>query len=268
MFDTILIANRGEIAVRIITTCREMGIRTVAVYSEADRDALHVLEADRAVLLGPSEPSRSYLDMDRIIAAARESGAQAIHPGYGFLAENADFAERCSREGLVFIGPPAQVIRDLGNKTVARRTMAASGVPVIPGMMEPGENPDALKQEAEKIGFPVLIKAAAGGGGKGMRVVRSPEDFVDACASASREAAAAFGNGDVYLEKFIEKPRHVEFRSWRTVSAMWCTSWSGSAPSREGTRRSSRRRPRRRSRPSSGDGWARPRWRRPGRRAM
>jgi len=212
MFDTILIANRGEIAVRIITTCREMGIRTVAVYSEADRDALHVLEADRAVLLGPSEPSRSYLDMDRIIAAARESGAQAIHPGYGFLAENADFAERCSREGLVFIGPPAQVIRDLGNKTVARRTMAASGVPVIPGMMEPGENPDALKQEAEKIGFPVLIKAAAGGGGKGMRVVRSPEDFVDACASASREAAAAFGNGDVYLEKFIEKPRHVEFQ--------------------------------------------------------
>ena len=193
MFDTILIANRGEIAVRIITTCREMGIRTVAVYSEADRDALHVLEADRAVLLGPSEPSRSYLDMDRIIAAARESGAQAIHPGYGFLAENADFAERCSREGLVFIGPPAQVIRDLGNKTVARRTMTASGVPVIPGMMEPGENPDALKQEAEKIGFPVLIKAAAGGGGKGMRVVRSPEDFVDACASASREAAAAFG---------------------------------------------------------------------------
>jgi acetyl-CoA carboxylase, biotin carboxylase subunit len=212
MFDKILIANRGEIAVRIMATCREMGIRTVAVYSEADRDALHVLEADQAVLLGPSEPSESYLNMDRIIAAAKSTGAQAIHPGYGFLAENALFAERCEEAGVVFIGPPAKAIRDLGDKTVARRTMQGSGVPVIPGMMKPEEDTATLVLEAQKIGYPVLIKAAGGGGGKGMRVVRSPEEFKDSCVAASREAKSAFGNGDIYLEKYIEQPRHVEFQ--------------------------------------------------------
>jgi acetyl-CoA carboxylase biotin carboxylase subunit len=212
MFDKILIANRGEIAVRIMATCREMGIGTVAVYSEADRGALHVLEADQAVLLGPSEPSESYLNMDRIIAAAKTTGAQAIHPGYGFLAENALFAERCEEAGVVFIGPPAKAIRDLGDKTVARRTMQGSGVPVIPGMMNPEADPGVLDGEADRIGYPVLIKAAAGGGGKGMRVVRTPEEFRDSCEAAAREARSAFGNGDIYLEKYIEKPRHVEFQ--------------------------------------------------------
>ena len=212
MFDKILIANRGEIAVRIIATCREMGIRTVAVYSDADADALHVLEADQAVCLGPSEPAQSYLNVDKIVAAAKETGARAIHPGYGFLAENPAFAQRCDEEGLVFIGPPAQAIRDLGDKTVARRTMIESGVPVIPGMMSPESDPAKLAAEADRIGYPVLIKAAAGGGGKGMRVVRSSDEFSDACESAKREAHSAFGNGDIYLEKYLEQPRHVEFQ--------------------------------------------------------
>jgi len=212
MFDKILIANRGEIAVRIMATCREMGVGTVAVYSEADRDALHVLEADQAVFLGSSEPSESYLNMDKVIQAAKDTSARAIHPGYGFLAENALFAEKCEKEGVVFIGPPAKAIRDLGDKTVARRTMQGSGVPVIPGMMQPDADPDALSREAEQIGYPVLIKAAAGGGGKGMRVVRTPEEFRGSCEAAAREARSAFGNGDIYLEKYIDKPRHVEFQ--------------------------------------------------------
>jgi acetyl-CoA carboxylase biotin carboxylase subunit len=212
MFDKILIANRGEIAVRIIATCREMGIRTVAVYSEADRDALHVLEADEAVCLGPAEPAESYLNMDRIMDAAGKTGAEAIHPGYGFLAENPAFAERCEKEGVVFIGPPSQAIRDLGDKTVARRIMMESAVPVIPGMMQPEANPDILAREAERIGYPVIIKAAAGGGGKGMRIVRTPEAFREAAVSASSEAMSAFGNGDIYLEKYFDKARHVEFQ--------------------------------------------------------
>lgn len=212
MFDKILIANRGEIAVRIMATCREMGIRTVAVYSDADRDALHVLEADQAVFLGPADPLESYLNMDKIVLAAKETGARAIHPGYGFLAENAVFAGRCEQEGIVFVGPPARAIRDLGDKTVARRTMQGSGVPVIPGMMEPEGDVKKLAREADRIGYPVLIKAAAGGGGKGMRVVSSVADFPEACMSASREARSAFGNGDIYLEKYIDRPRHVEFQ--------------------------------------------------------
>jgi acetyl-CoA carboxylase biotin carboxylase subunit len=212
MFEKILIANRGEIVVRIIATCREMGIKTVAVYSEADRSALHVLEADQAVCLGPSAPAESYLNMDKIMAAAKQTGAQAIHPGYGFLAENPLFAERCQEEGIVFIGPPAQAIRDLGDKTVARRTMINSGVPVIPGMMQTEADPDKLMKEAELIGYPVLIKAAAGGGGKGMRIVHSAGYLREATESASREAKSAFGNGAIYLEKYLHQPRHVEFQ--------------------------------------------------------
>jgi acetyl-CoA carboxylase biotin carboxylase subunit len=212
MFDKILIANRGEIVVRIIATCREMGIKTVAVYSEADRSALHVLEADQAVCLGPSAPAESYLNMDKIIAAAKQTGAQAIHPGYGFLAENPLFVERCQDEAIVFIGPPAQAVRDLGDKTVARRTMINSGVPVIPGMMQAEADPDVLMKEAELIGYPVLIKAAAGGGGKGMRIVHSAGDLREATESASREAKSAFGNGAIYLEKYLHQPRHVEFQ--------------------------------------------------------
>lgn len=212
MFEKILIANRGEIVVRIIATCREMGIKTVAVYSDADRSALHVLEADEAVYLGPSAPAESYLNMDKIIAAAKQTGAQAIHPGYGFLAENYLFVQRCKEEGIVFIGPPAQAVRDLGDKTVARQTMINSGVPVIPGMMQAEADPDVLMKEAELIGYPVLIKAAAGGGGKGMRIVHSAGDLREATESASREAKSAFGNGAIYLEKYLRQPRHVEFQ--------------------------------------------------------
>ena len=205
-------ANRGEIARRVMNTCREMGITTVAVYSEADRKAVQVLKADQAVFLGDSEPAASYLNMDKIIAAAKQTGAEAIHPGYGFLAENPLFAERCEQEGLVFIGPPSRVIRELGDKTVARRTVARSGVPVIPGMNRPESDPDTLAREAVNIGYPVLIKAAAGGGGKGMRVVTSPKDFHEACTSASSEAKRAFGDGSIYLEKYLLRPRHVEFQ--------------------------------------------------------
>ena len=174
--------------------------------------ALHVLEADQAVYLGPSAPAESYLNMDKIIAAAKQTGAQAIHPGYGFLAENPRFVQRCREEGIVFIGPPAQAVRDLGDKTVARRTMINSGVPVIPGMMQAEADPDVLMKEAELIGYPVLIKAAAGGGGKGMRIVHSAGDLREATESASREAKSAFGNGAIYLEKYLHQSRHVEFQ--------------------------------------------------------
>jgi acetyl-CoA carboxylase biotin carboxylase subunit len=212
VFRKILVANRGEIALRVMRTCRETGIATVAVYSEADRKAAHVLKADQAVFLGDSEPAQSYLNIDKIITAAKQSGAEAIHPGYGFLAENPLFAERCEQEGVVFIGPPSQVIRALGDKTVARRTVAGKGVPVIPGMDHPQSDPAILAREADNIGYPVLIKAAAGGGGKGMRVVTSPEDFSEACISASSEAMRAFSDGSIYLEKYLSRPRHVEFQ--------------------------------------------------------
>jgi len=212
MFKKILIANRGEITCRIMNTCREMGIKSVAVYSEADRTALHVLMSDEARFIGESEPSRSYLDIEKIITAAKETSSEAIHPGYGFLAENAEFAARCEEEGIVFIGPPAKVISDLGDKTIARQIMIKGGVPVTPGMTQAESNPGIIAMEAEKIGYPVLIKAAAGGGGKGMRVVHSPKEIKDACGSASSEALSAFGNGAIYLEKFIEKPRHIEFQ--------------------------------------------------------
>lgn len=212
MFKKILIANRGEIAVRIIASCREMGVATVAVYSDADRQALHVLKADQAVSLGGSPATESYLNIDKIINAAKESGAEAVHPGYGFLAENADFAERCVKSGLVFIGPSADTIRMLGDKIAARKIMRESKVPVVPGTFEAGKDPDALSLEAKRIGYPVLIKASAGGGGKGMRIVTEPGEFRDACISASSEAAAAFGNGSVYLEKYLIRPRHIEFQ--------------------------------------------------------
>ena len=212
MFKKILIANRGEIARRIMYTCREMGVATVAVYSDVDRNAVHVLEADQAVHLGDAEPAESYLNIDKIIAAAKETEAEAIHPGYGFLAENADFAERCEQNGLIFIGPPAPVIRELGDKTVARQTMIKNGVPVIPGMTRPESDPETIAREADGLGYPVLIKAAAGGGGKGMRVVQTQAEIREACLSAASEAASAFGNGSIYLEKYLARPRHIEFQ--------------------------------------------------------
>ena len=210
MFKKILIANRGEIALRIMRTCKEMGIATVAVYSDADKKALHVLHADQAVHIGPSEPTQSYLNMEKVIAAALETGAEAIHPGYGFLAENAVFSGRCQKAGIVFIGPPPRVIEELGDKVRARQIMQQGGVPVIPGMTEEASDPATWAASAEAIGYPVLIKAAAGGGGKGMRVVDRPEDLDEACQSASREAAAAFGSGAIYMERFLAKSRHVE----------------------------------------------------------
>ncbi len=212
MFDKILIANRGEIALRVIRACRELGIGTVAVYSQADRDSLHVRFSDEDICIGAPPGRESYLNVPRIIAAAEITGADAIHPGYGFLAENAEFAEICEHSGIVFIGPTADQIRRMGDKAEARRTMIAAGIPVVPG------SEDALASEAEafaeagRIGYPVMIKAAAGGGGKGMRVADSAEDLERTFTMARNEAAAAFKDSRVYLEKFVQRPRHVEIQ--------------------------------------------------------
>lgn len=212
MFHKVLIANRGEIALRIMRTCSEMGIATVAVYSQADAEAAHVLQADQAVLLGPAPPTESYLNIPAIIAAAEQSGAQAIHPGYGFLAENPALAEACDAAGLVFIGPPARAIRGLGSKTTARGIMQRAGVPLIPGMLAPCAEPEEMARQAESLGYPVLVKAVSGGGGKGMRVVAGPDDLAEACELAASEAAKAFDDGAIYLERCLESPRHVEFQ--------------------------------------------------------
>lgn len=212
MFKKILIANRGEIALRIINTCKDMGIETVSVYSDVDEKAIHVLSSDEAVYIGAPEPSESYLNIDKIIQAAKLSNAEAIHPGYGFLAENADFAERCEQEDIVFIGPCAKAIRDLGDKITSRKIMVESQVPVTPGLTNTEADPDVMAKEAEKVGYPVLIKATAGGGGKGIRIVNSPDEMAEACTSASREAVNAFGNGEIYLEKFFTNARHIEFQ--------------------------------------------------------
>ena len=207
----ILIANRGEIALRVIRACRDMGITSVAVYSEIDRKAPHILLADEACLIGPPPAVESYLRGDKIIEAAKSRGADAIHPGYGFLAENGGFAQACADNGIIFIGPPPSAIRSMGSKTEARAIMSQAGVPVVPGGEAVAEAGSALN-EAERIGYPVLIKAAFGGGGKGMRIVESPEALPNALESAARESASAFGNGTVYLEKFLKNPRHIEIQ--------------------------------------------------------
>ncbi|MGB9896696.1 acetyl-CoA carboxylase biotin carboxylase subunit [Thermanaerothrix sp.] len=213
MFKKILIANRGEIAVRIARACRELGIQSVAVYSDADRQALHVRYADEAYYLGPSPARESYLCADKILAIARKCGADAIHPGYGFLAERADFAQACQDAGIVFIGPKPSAIAAMGDKAVARATVAAAGVPVVPGTEGEGNLSDEeLLAIAPQIGFPLLIKATAGGGGKGMREVHSLEEMPDLLKSARREAEAAFGDGNIYLEKLIPGARHIEFQ--------------------------------------------------------
>ena len=212
MFSKILIANRGEIAVRIIRACRELGVSTVAVYSQADADALHVQLADEAVCIGPPPASQSYLQVPRILSAAEITGAEAIHPGYGFLAENPHFAEVCEACGIRFIGPSSQSIQLMGDKAAARRMAAAHGVPVLPGSEEPVRDLDEARRIARGIGFPLIIKASAGGGGKGMRVVTDPEGVEAALAMAGAEAAAAFGNAAVYLERFLPDPRHVEIQ--------------------------------------------------------
>lgn len=212
MFSKVLIANRGEIACRVIATCRRLGIATVAVYSDADRNARHVRLADEAIHIGPAAARESYLRSDAILDAARRSGAQAIHPGYGFLSENADFADACVAAGITFIGPPASAIRAMGDKSAAKALMARAGVPLTPGYHGDQQAPEFLRTQADGIGYPVLIKASAGGGGKGMRKVERSEDFVDALASCQREAASAFGNDHVLVEKYVERPRHIEIQ--------------------------------------------------------
>ncbi|HRJ13736.1 MAG: acetyl-CoA carboxylase biotin carboxylase subunit [Saprospiraceae bacterium] len=212
MFNKILIANRGEIALRIIRTCREMGIKTVAVYSTADRESLHVRFADEAVCIGPPASSESYLSIPRIMAAVEITNADAIHPGYGFLAENAEFAEVCSEYGIKFIGPSADQIRKMGDKITAKETMIKAGVPVVPGSDGLVKDLKHGHKIAKDIGYPVIIKATAGGGGKGMRVVWEEKDFETAYTLARTEAKAAFGNDGVYVEKFVEEPRHIEFQ--------------------------------------------------------
>ena len=212
MFKKILIANRGEIALRVIRACRELGVQTVAVYSEADRESLHVRFADDDVCIGPAPARDSYLKIPRIIAAAEIAGADAIHPGYGFLAENAEFAETCEASNIAFIGPTAEQIRVMGDKAAARNAMSAVGVPIIPGTPGGVEDPEEALAFARDIGFPVIIKAAAGGGGKGMRVATEPDDFIRSFQLARSEALSAFGNGEVYIEKYLQRPRHIEFQ--------------------------------------------------------
>jgi 3-methylcrotonyl-CoA carboxylase alpha subunit len=209
-FDTVLVANRGEIAVRVIRTLREMGIRSVAVFSDADADARHVAEADVAVAIGPASARQSYLDIDAVVDAARRTGAQAVHPGYGFLSENAEFAAALEAASIVFIGPPVKAIQTMGDKIVAKTTVSSFGVPVVPGIARPGLTDDELVAGAADIGYPVLVKPSAGGGGKGMRVVHQPSELQPALISARREAAAAFGDDTLFLERFVLNPRHIE----------------------------------------------------------
>ena len=213
MFEKVLIANRGEIALRILRACREMGIETVAVHSKADAELKHVLLADESVCIGPAPSSESYLNMPAIIASAEVTNADAIHPGYGFLSENADFAERVEQSGFTFIGPRAETIRMMGDKVEAIKAMKAAGIPCVPGSDGPlTTDPDEIRATAERIGYPVIIKAAGGGGGRGMRVVRSADEVVDAVRLTKTEARQAFGNDMVYMEKFLETPRHIEIQ--------------------------------------------------------
>jgi acetyl-CoA carboxylase biotin carboxylase subunit len=212
MFKKILIANRGEIALRVIRTCREMGIKTVAVYSTADRDSLHVRFADEAVCIGPAPSRNSYLSIQNIISAAEVTGADAIHPGYGFLSENAEFSQICADYGIKFIGATALQINGMGDKATAKATMIKAGVPVVPGSEGLLESVEQGKKLAEGIGYPVIVKATAGGGGRGMRIINKPEEFEKAWNDARTESAAAFGNDGLYLEKFVEEPRHIEIQ--------------------------------------------------------
>ena len=212
MIKSVLVANRGEIALRVIRGASQLGIRTIAVFSEADRTSPHVLHADDAYPIGPARASRSYLAVERIIDVARRSGAEAIHPGYGFLAERADFAEAVARAGLILVGPSAATIRAMGDKVEARRRMGRAGVPVVPGTRAPLGSAAEARRTAEELGLPVVFKAAAGGGGKGMRVVRRAEEAGSAFEAAAREAEAAFGDGHIYVERFLERPRHIEIQ--------------------------------------------------------
>ncbi|HEY1271409.1 MAG TPA: acetyl-CoA carboxylase biotin carboxylase subunit [Terriglobales bacterium] len=212
MFNKILIANRGEIALRVICACKELGIKTVAIYSEADRNSLHVRFADEAICIGPPQLAQSYLNIPAVISAAEIANVEAVHPGYGLLAENANFAEVCETCGIKFIGPPPEITRLMGEKEKARAAMKKHGVPILPGSEGIVASEGEAMEWAKQVGFPVIIKASAGGGGRGMRIVRSGEELPDLFRAASSEAAAAFGNGDLYMEKYVERPRHIEFQ--------------------------------------------------------
>jgi acetyl-CoA/propionyl-CoA carboxylase biotin carboxyl carrier protein len=212
VFKKVLVANRGEIALRVMRACRELGISPIAIYSEVDRDAPHVAYADDAYLVGPSPATESYLNIDRVIALARQSGAEAIHPGYGFLSENADFARAVQDAGLVFVGPPPDATEALGGKVAARRLAKEVGVPMVPGTTDPLESPEEASQLAEQFGYPVAIKAVAGGGGRGLRVVHAPDEIQAAFESARREAEISFKNGELYIEKYLDNPRHIEIQ--------------------------------------------------------
>jgi acetyl-CoA/propionyl-CoA carboxylase, biotin carboxylase, biotin carboxyl carrier protein len=212
VFDAVLVANRGEIAIRVIRACRELGVRSVAVYSEVDRDAPHVRLADEAHLLGPAPAAESYLNVDKILEVAKEAGVDAIHPGYGFLSENADFAEAVAEAGLTFVGPPAEAIRMMGDKLTARDVALKAEVPVVPGTQEPTDDPDVAVQFGDEYGYPVAVKAMFGGGGRGMKVVQDAASMREALEAAQREAQAAFGRGECYLERYLERPRHIEIQ--------------------------------------------------------
>ena len=221
-FQKILIANRGEIAVRIIRACRNMGIRSVAIYSKEDEKSLHVQLADQRICIGEGPAKSSYLNMDSIITAALNVGADAIHPGFGFLSENSAFVRKCQENGIAFIGPEADVIDKMGNKSQARRTMMEAGIPVVPGSREPVYEAEAGRREAKEIGYPVMIKASSGGGGKGMRVARSDGEFEEQFNLAQMESANAFGDDTMYLERFVENPRHVERITGQNIWIMSC----------------------------------------------
>src|SRR6476661_5152424 len=210
MFKKVLVANRGEIAIRVFRALDEMGIASVAVYSELDRDALHVRRAGEAYLIGGPTAAESYLRIDKIIEVCKESGAEAIHPGYGFLAENADFAKACDEAGIVFVGPPPEAIEAMGSKTRAREIMAEAGVPIVPGATEPAADLEAARKQAEEAGYPVACKAAGGGGGKGFRVAMTPDELEEAFEGAAREGEKFFSDDRVYVERYLEDPRHVE----------------------------------------------------------
>jgi acetyl-CoA carboxylase, biotin carboxylase subunit len=212
VFNKVLIANRGEIAVRVIRACREMGISTVAVYSDADRGALHVRLADEAFHIGPASSRESYLVIDKLIDVARKSKAEAVHPGYGFLAENAGFAKACKAAGVNFIGPSPESIELMGSKVESRRAASKYGVPMVPGTLDPVESDDEARKVANSIGFPIMLKASAGGGGKGLRFVQNQEEMESALRNTRSEALAAFGDSSVYIEKFVEQPRHIEIQ--------------------------------------------------------
>jgi 3-methylcrotonyl-CoA carboxylase alpha subunit len=212
LFDKILIANRGEIACRVINTAKKLGIKTVAVFSEADKNAMHIQKADEAFFIGPAPSKDSYLRSDKILEIAKRSGAKAIHPGYGFLSENASFAELCEKEDIVFIGPPASAIRAMGSKSESKNIMSKASVPLIPGYHGEDQSLETLLKEADKIGYPVLIKAVMGGGGKGMRIVEKKQDFESSLLSAKRESMNSFGDDRVLIEKYIIQPRHIEFQ--------------------------------------------------------